>query len=96
MYGTSNTLIPNIPFTASQTPISFLVTYSSALGSPARSAGVGIVGYTSSISRDFSPNVTIQNFTISTLRLTLRVYGDTSITYFSVNWIAVGNSAHFI
>jgi hypothetical protein len=85
------------PYNITQTPISYTVIYSNAITSgTARSAGVGIVGYDSNLSFDFSVNVTIQNFTSSQLRLTLRVYGDTALTFFSVNYIAIGNNALFI
>ncbi len=84
----------NTFYNSSQTPISYYIVYSSVLTST-RSAGIGIVGFNTLITNDYSVNTTIENFTLYSLRVTAKVYGSTLLTFFSVNWIAVGNTVDF-
>lgn len=90
-----NTTSYNSFYRAIDAPISYFVLFSSPLTST-RSAGVGIVGFTSVLGYDYALNTTVENFTMSSLRVTARVYGDTTLSFFSVNWIAVGNRATFV
>ena len=80
-------------FSASDVPISYNISYTSALTNIPHAAGVGINGYGTYITNDFSVNTTIENFTSSWLRLTFKAYGDSQITYFAVDWIAIGSNA---
>lgn len=82
-------------FRALDTPISYYIVYNRSISST-RSAGVGIVGFHSIISYDYSMNTTVENFTTYSLRLTARVYGDTVLSFYAVNWIAVGNIPDFV
>lgn len=81
-------------FRSIDTPISYFVVYSNVISST-RSAGVGIVGFKSVLGTDWSMNTTVENFTTYSLRLTVRVYNDTALSFYSVNWIAVGNLVDF-
>jgi hypothetical protein len=56
---------------------------------------VGIVGINTVIGYDCAVNTTVENFTIYSLRITARVYGDTTLSFFAVNWIAIGNGIDF-
>lgn len=85
---------PNSYYNSTRTPISYYIVYSNTISST-RSAGLGIVGFNTLITNDYSLNSTIENFTTYSLRITARVYGDTLLTYFSLNWIAVGNEINY-
>lgn len=87
-------LISSGTFSSASIPISFNVTYSTAI-SGVKSAGVGVLGFTSGISTSFSLNVTITNFAINSMMLTLAVMGDTTLTLLTVNWIAFGPKVDF-
>lgn len=56
---------------------------------------MGIVGFQSVIGWDWSMNTTVENFTTYSLRITARVYGDTALSFYAVNWIAIGNLVDF-
>lgn len=81
-------------FNATTTPISYNVTYTSAMAS-ARSAGIGIVGFYTDITVQFSVNISTAFYTTSYARLTMQAYGDTVLLYYYVNWIVIGNSVNF-
>ena len=85
----------NAFYRATNPPISFSLIYTTPLTS-IRSAGVGIVGYNSYITNDFAINNTVQNFTTTSIRITSRVYGDTTIDYMAINYIAVSMTANFV
>ena len=80
-------------YSNSSVPISYNISYSSALGNTSASAGIGINGYSTYITNDFALNTTIENMTDSWLRITFNTYGDTLVTYFAVDWIVIGSSA---
>lgn len=50
-------------FNASSVPLSYNISYSSALGNTSFAAGIGINGYQTYLTNDFSLNTTIENFT---------------------------------
>jgi hypothetical protein len=76
------------------TPPSYNISYSKALTS-IKSAGIGIVGFNTSISLDFKINVTADYITNSTMRVTMRTFGDTVLCMLAINWIVVGNGFYF-
>jgi hypothetical protein len=76
-------------------PQTFLITFTSAL-TATTSCGIGIVGFQTYITNQFSVNTTITNFIITELTLTARALDDTAITYLSINYIAVGVKAYFV
>lgn len=82
-------------FTAASVPLSFNITYNGASITTAKSAGIGVVGFETNTTVDFSVNVSIAALTTSTCRLTLQAYGDTFLKRYSVNWIVVGNNIDF-
>lgn len=83
------------PVTAASVPISYNITYSNAL-SQTTSCGIGIVGFQTLLTNDFSVNVTIINFQVATMRITALALDDTIVTYLSVNYIAVGAITYFL
>ena len=50
-------------FNSSTVPVSYNISYSSALANTSYAAGIGIIGYGTFITNDFSLNTTIENFT---------------------------------
>ena len=89
MYSSSN----GSYYSNSSVPVSYNISYSSALGDASAAAGIGINGYNTYITNDLALNTTVENMTDSWLRITFNTYGDTLVTYFAVDWIVIGASA---
>lgn len=76
-------------------PISYNITFAGSALTQTTSCGIGIVGFNTFITNDFSVNATIVNFLVNTMRITAQAFGDTIVSYFAVNYIAVGASVDF-
>ena len=76
-------------------PISYNITYSSPI-SQTTSAGLGIIGFNTTVSNYFAVNVTIVNYLVNTMRITAIVMEDTVLQYLAVNYIAVGAKTYFL
>lgn len=79
----------------SSIPVSFLVTFTAAL-SQTTSCGSGIVGFQTTLSNQFSVNVSLTNFITTSVRVAAMVFDDTLVSYLSVNYIAVGAKTYFL
>jgi hypothetical protein len=82
-------------FNKSLAPKSYSITYSGNPLATTNSAGIGIVGFHLTFSVDFSVNITIDNFTSTSLRITMATYGDTNLCMYTINWIVIGNGIYF-
>lgn len=76
-------------------PISYNISYTAAL-SQTTSCGIGIVGFDTYITNDFSVNVTIINFATTSMRITGMALDSCIISYLAVNYIAVGAQTYFL
>lgn len=72
-----------------------MVTFTAAL-SQTTSCGTGIVGFQTTLSNQFSINVTLTNFITTSVRVAGMVFDDTLVSYLSVNYIAVGAKTYFL
>jgi hypothetical protein len=88
-------MITGASFSSASVPISYNITYTAQL-SATSSAGVGIVGYDTLQTNDFSINASISGFTTTYIHLTARALDTTIITYLSINFIAVGAQTYFM
>ena len=77
-------------------PVTYNISYTSALGSSTLSSGIGIVGFNTALSNYFSVNVSITNFNVSYMFITAYALDDTIIADLSVNYIAVGSATYFL
>ena len=82
-------------FSNSSIPISYNITYSSAISS-AKYSGLGIVGFTAQMTNDFSVNASVDGFTLNYIYITANVMDSTIVNYFAVHYIAVGGNAYFL
>lgn len=73
--------------------ISYNITYSNGALTQTQSCGIGIVGFQTFITNDFSVNTTIVNFLTANMRITGQTFDDTIVSYYSVNYIATGVTA---
>lgn len=80
----------------SSTAVSYNISYSSALSSGTAGSGLGLTGYYTYITNDFSVNTSITNYTSSWLRITAQVLDTTTVIYLSVNWIVTGDTVDFL
>ena len=82
-------------FVASTIPISYNMTYTSAL-SGTQSAGLGIVGFTTLQTLDMSMNASIVDFTATYIHIDARALDTTTVTYMAVHYIAIGALSYFV
>jgi hypothetical protein len=80
---------------SSSIPVSYNISYTSPI-TQTTSCGIGIVGFKTFQTNDFSINITIVNFLVNSMRITAIAFDDTIVTYLAVNYIAVGSPAPFI
>ena len=83
-------------FTSSTIPISYNITYTPASLSSAQAAGIGIVGYTTLQTLDFSMNASITSFGASYIHITARALDTTIVSFMAVHYIAVGGQNYFV
>jgi hypothetical protein len=91
----SSTIAGAVALTSSSLPPTFLITYTSAI-SATSSCGIGIVGFQTFTTNQFSVNTTITNFLNTGMTITAKALDDTAVTYLSINYIAVGVKSYFV
>ena len=77
-------------FTSATTPISYNISYTRTLTAPV-SSGIGIVGFNTLQTLDFSMNASIVDATATYIYLVARSLDTTIVTYMTVHYIAVGS-----
>ena len=82
-------------FASSTIPISYNMTYSTAL-SGTQSAGLGIVGFSTLQTLDMSMNASIVDFTATYIHIDARALDTTVVTYMAVHYIAIGAQTYFV
>ena len=82
-------------FTSSTIPISFNITYSFTLAGVS-SAGIGIVGFDTLQTLDFSMNASIIDYTTTYIHVDARALDTTIVTYLAIHYIVVGTPTYFL
>lgn len=82
-------------FTSSTIPISYNVTYAFTLNGVS-SAGMGIVGFNTMQTLDFSMNASIVDYTTTYIHIAAKALDTTVITYLAVHYIVVGSPTYFL
>ena len=83
-------------FSSATIPISYNITYTPAPLSSASAAGIGIVGYNTIQTLDFSLNASITSYGATYIHITARALDTTIVTFLAVHYIAVGGQNYFV
>ena len=88
-------IVSGSAFTSSTIPISFNVTYSSPI-TATTSSGIGIVGFNTLQTLDFSMNASIVDYSTTIVHIAARSLDTTIVTYMAVHYIVVGAQTYFL